>query len=95
MTLDGRLTRIDRYRSAATRLPAPAEPQPLHTASDVLALVERAVAEAEMDTAAAPIERARVLGYLAGVALKALEARDLAVRVEALERVLRQRRAGR
>jgi hypothetical protein len=38
--------------------------------------------------------RARTIGYLAGVALRALEAGNLAARVEMLEAVLKQRNGG-
>ena len=38
------------------------------------------------------LEKARAVGYLAGVALKAVEIADLAGRVEAVERVLKGRR---
>ena len=37
-----------------------------------------------------PLERARVLGYLAGIATKVIEAKDLQARVEALELVLKR-----
>ena len=95
MTLDTRLQRLDR-RVTAHRLggdgPAPLR---LGDAADVLALVEEAANEARADRAADPLDRARTLGYLAGIALKTLEQRDLTARVEALERVLKQRRTGR
>jgi hypothetical protein len=40
------------------------------------------------------LEKARCVGYLAGVALRAIEAGDLAARLEAVEAVLKARRAG-
>ena len=40
------------------------------------------------------LEKARCVGYLAGVALKAIEAGDLAARLEAVEATLKARRAG-
>ena len=43
------------------------------------------------ETQATKLERARCIGYLAGVALKAIEAGNLAVRIETLETVLKQR----
>ncbi len=39
------------------------------------------------------LERARCIGYLAAVTLKAIEAGDLAARLEAVEAVLKGRRA--
>ncbi len=90
MTLDRRLDRIG--RRAAPPASGVAVPRPLDAAGDVLAIVEEAIREAWRDGAADPLDRARTLGYLAGVAIKALEARDLTARVEALERVLKLRR---
>jgi len=64
----------------------------LKTAADVLALLEEQVGAVRGDTTLTTVERARVVGYLAGVSLKAIEAGDLAGRLEALEAVLKQRR---
>ena len=44
-----------------------------------------------LDPEAATMEKARTIGYLAGVALKAIEAGNLAARIEMLEAVLKQR----
>ena len=93
MTLNRRLARIDRRMQAVPLQAGPAAPLRLSHAADVLSLLEEAVNEVRSDAAADPLDRARTLGYLAGVALKALEVRDLATRVEALEAVLRGRRA--
>jgi hypothetical protein len=38
-----------------------------------------------------PVEKARCIGYLAGMALKAIEVGNLAARIEMLEAVLKQR----
>lgn len=65
----------------------------LKTAADVLALLRDQVAAVRDDPDAGTLERARCIGYLAGVALKAIEAGDLAARVEAVEAVLKARRA--
>lgn len=65
----------------------------LKTAADVLALLGEQVAAVRDDPDAGTLERARCIGYLAGVALKAIEAGDLAARVEAVEAVLKARRA--
>ena len=43
------------------------------------------------ETEAGTLEKARCIGYLAGIALKAIEAGDLAARLEALESVLKRR----
>jgi hypothetical protein len=74
-----------------TRVPIPFR---LKTAADVLALLEEQVGAVRADTALATVERARTIGYLASVALKAIEAGDLAARVEAVEAVLKARKAG-
>ena len=64
---------------------------PLRSTEDVLLLLEAAAGAALADRAAEPLDRARTLGYLAATALKVLEVRDLAGRVQALEAVLRER----
>src|SRR3954469_16156819 len=65
----------------------------LRTASDVLDLLEEQVQAVRTDAEAGTLEKARVVGYLAGMALKAIEAGNLAARVEMLEMVLKQRKA--
>ncbi len=66
----------------------------LKTAADVLALLGEQVAAVRDDPDVGTLERARCIGYLAGVTLKAIEAGDLAARLEAVESVLKARRAG-
>ena len=65
----------------------------LKTAADVLKLLEEQVAAVRGEPNAGTLEKARCVGYLAGVALKAIEAGDLAARLEAVESVLKARRA--
>ena len=60
----------------------------------MLKLLEEQVAAVRGEEHAGTLEKARCVGYLAGVALKAIEAGDLAARVEAVEAVLKGRRAG-
>jgi hypothetical protein len=60
----------------------------LRTAADVLAVIEGQMAAVIGDEDLATVERARTVGYLGGVALRAIEAADLAGRVEAIEDVL-------
>ena len=74
--------------TAAIRLPFR-----LKTAADVLALLEEQVGAVRGDDAAGALEKARTIGYLAGIALKAIEAGDLAARLEAVEATLKARRA--
>jgi len=66
----------------------------LKTAADVLALLEEQVQAVREDQEVGTLEKARCIGYLAGVTLKAIEAGDLAARLEALESVLKTRKAG-
>jgi hypothetical protein len=66
----------------------------LKTAADVLTLLEEQVAAVRADRDAGALEKARVVGYLAGVSLKAIEVGNLAARVEILEAILKQRNGG-
>jgi len=57
----------------------------------VLAPLAEQIGAIRADPRAGALDKARAVGYLATVALKAIEAGDLAARFEALERVLKQR----
>jgi hypothetical protein len=63
----------------------------LKTAADVLHLLEEQVEAVRAETSAGALEKARTIGYLAGIALRAIEAGNLAARIEMLEAVLKQR----
>ena len=65
----------------------------LKTAADVLALLEEQVSAVRDAPEAGTLEKARVVGYLAGIALRAIEAGDLAARLEAVEATLKVRKA--
>ena len=65
----------------------------LRKAADVLAVLDNQVAAVLDDEALSTAERARLIATLAGVALRAIEASDLAARLEAVEHVLRARTA--
>jgi hypothetical protein len=73
--------------------PPPALPEPfrLRTPGDVLDVLERQMAALAQDIRIAAVERARAVGYLASVCLKAIEADNLAARLEALEAALKLR----
>src|SRR5687768_12032955 len=71
----------------------PPEPLPVETPADVLAVVAEQVNAVRGDPLADPSEKARTLGFLSSVALRAMEAKDLAARLEAVERVLKLRKA--
>jgi hypothetical protein len=63
----------------------------LETAGDVIGLVESQVQAVLDDGEAGTIEKARCIGYLAGISLKAIECGNLAARLEALESALKAR----
>jgi hypothetical protein len=63
----------------------------LQTAADVLNLLGEQVEAVRAEQEAGTLEKARTIGYLAGIALKAIEAGNLAARIEMLEAVLKQR----
>ena len=87
----GRLRRAGEAQTPGqTQVPIPFR---LKTAADVLALLEEQVSAVRAEPEATTLEKARVVGYLAGISLKAIEAGDLAARLEAVEAVLKARRA--
>jgi hypothetical protein len=65
----------------------------LQTAQDVIDLLEEQVAAVRDEQEAGTIEKARTIGYLGGIALKAIEAGNLAARIDALEAILKARAA--
>ena len=69
-----------------------ATPTVLSSPADVLALLEEQVNQVRADPMTDPTERARTLGMLAGLALRAMDSRDIAARLEAVERVLKLRK---
>jgi hypothetical protein len=58
----------------------------------VVALLEEQVRAVREDPHAGALEKARTIGYLAGLSLKAIETGDLAARLEALESGLKPRK---
>src|SRR5689334_21403201 len=62
----------------------------LQTAADVLVLLQEQVGAVRADEEAGTLEKARCIGYLAGITLKAIEAGNLAARIEMLEAVLKR-----
>jgi hypothetical protein len=65
----------------------------LHTAQDVLELLSEQVAAVRADNDVSTTERARTVGYLCAIALRAVETADMAERIDAIERALKQRKA--
>lgn len=64
----------------------------LKTAQDILALLSEQFDAVRADSEASTLEKARTIGFLAGVALRAVEAADTSARLEALERVFKLRK---
>ena len=95
MSIYNRLERLVRNRrlrrpgAEATR-PVPL-PVRLKTAADLLTLLEEQITAARGDQEASALERARVVGFLSGIALKAIEAGNLQARLAMLESVLKLR----
>jgi hypothetical protein len=84
--LEAFLNRLDAARGR--RLPPPRR---LQTIADVIDLLQEQMEAIRMQSCAGTLEKARAIGYLAGIARKAIETGNLAARLEMLEAVLRQR----
>ena len=91
MNLVRRVSHLEAKSSLAVASSALSVPVDLDNPADVLAVLTEQVNTVRADRFADPIERARTLGFLAGVALRVIEARDLSDRLEAVERVLKLR----
>ncbi len=63
----------------------------LQTAQDVIDLLQEQVEVVRAERNAKPLDKARTIGFLAGIALRAIDAGNLAARIEMLETVLKQR----
>ena len=63
----------------------------LDTARDVLELVGEQAEAVLNDDDIGTVERARTIGYLATILLRAIESGDMAARIEALEKALEAR----
>jgi hypothetical protein len=85
-----RVARVEPRRG--TRTPLLSGEVRVETARDVLAVLEGQVGAVLDDHELGTAQRARVIATLCGCALRAIEAADLAARVEALERALEARR---
>ena len=86
---------VRRVEKLEARPPVPlVAPEPLDFdgPADVLAVLGEQINAVRADPFTEPQEKARTLGMLTSVALRAIEAKDLAARLEAVERVLKLRR---
>jgi hypothetical protein len=63
----------------------------LQTAQDVIDLLQEQVEAVRAESEAGTLEKARTVGYLAGIALRAIEVGNLAGRLESLEAALKLR----
>jgi hypothetical protein len=81
---------LDRLADAAKGQPSP--PRSLQTAQDVIDLLQEQVESLRAASGLATVEKARAIGYLAGLARKAIETGTLEGRLEMLERVLNPRK---
>lgn len=73
------------------KTPVPSEFK-LQTVQDVITLLAEQIEAVRQDREAGALEKARCIGYLAAIALKAVEAANLEARIEALERILNERK---
>jgi hypothetical protein len=74
--------------SIVVSVPSPVR---MRVIEDVTKLLEHAVELTEGDPDARPIEKARAIASLASVLLRLIEARELAARLDALERMDKER----
>ena len=63
----------------------PPSPRQLQTAQDVIDLLQEQVEAIRAEPGAGTVEKARAIGYVAGIALKAIETGALAARLDKLE----------
>ena len=64
------------------------------TAGDVIEILEEQIEAVLADATLGTTDKARTIGYLAGVSLRAIEAGNMVARIEALESVLKNREKG-
>jgi hypothetical protein len=94
MTFPLRLARLERHcpvggrKASASTVPASFR---LRSAGDIVGLLEQQIIAVGADVESGTLEKARLIGYLASVGLKAIEAGNLAARLEALEAALKLR----
>ncbi len=62
----------------------------MRTAQDILSLLSEQVRAVRDEREAGVLEKARVIGYLCGIGLKAVEVADIESRLEALEQKIKE-----
>ena len=92
--IPSRLRRLEAFlnRLAATRGQVTPPSRSLQTIEDVIDLLQEQVEAIRRESWAGTVEKARAIGYLAGIACKAIETGKLAARLEMLEAILGQRK---
>jgi hypothetical protein len=87
-----RLRRIESILHNGASLHAQPPPRRLQTMQDVIDLLQEQVEQVRASPWADPLDKARTIAYLAGVARKAIETGVVAARIEMLETVLSKRK---
>jgi hypothetical protein len=85
------LTKRVEHLEVRARRVARTVPITLDYPADVLDLLTEQINELRADADIDPADRARTVGLLAGLSLRAMDARDIVDRLEAVERVLKLR----
>ncbi len=85
-----RVGHLERHVAREAGFPA-VPPLPLKVPSDVVGLLAEQADAVRRDPHANPLDRARTLALLGGMALRAMDAADGRARLEALERALKAR----
>lgn len=87
-----RIRRIESFLNHCDSAQAKPPPRRLQSVQDIIDLLQEQVEAVRAAPGAGPIEKARAIAYLAGVARKAIESGVVAARVEMLEAVLAKRK---
>jgi hypothetical protein len=86
-----RIQRLETHFNRSNPIPH-GPPRQLQTVHDIIDLLQVQVEAVRAAMGIDTVEKAKTIGYLAGVALKAIQTGTLATRMEALEAVLKQRK---
>ena len=94
MNLPTRITQLEAQavEKALALKATPCARSPIRTPADVVELLAAEVEAVRRDPRIDPVEKARTIGLLAAVALRAMDAAASDGRLEAIERVLKLRR---
>ena len=90
MKLKQRVASLEARASAEDAYPTP-PPRPLGCPADVVELLAEQAEAVRRDPHADPLDRARTLGFVGALALRAMDAAEGRARLEALERALKLR----